>query len=552
MYTDKDVSLVRGSGQPALLEKTVGQLLTEKAAQFPEVDALIVDHQGIHWTYAELESRANRVACGFLRLGLRPGDRIGIWAPNCVEWLLTQLASAKVGLILVSVNPAYRVTEVEYALNKVGCRALVLARSFKSSNYVEMISQLQAEARLPHLEKVICTEDGPAGMLPFSLLMHDPTSAELEMLFDLGGKLRPEQAINIQFTSGTTGSPKGATLSHRSIVNNGYLNGEGMRLGPQDRLCIPVPLYHCFGMVLGVLACITHASTMVFPAAGFDPLETLRAVEQHRCTGLHGVPTMFIAVLRHPEFSRFNVSSLRTGIMAGAPCPQEVMQEVMDKLYMREITIAYGMTETAPSSFQCSIDDSIENRCSTVGRIHPHVEAKLIDDVGNIVPRGEKGEICVRGYNVMLCYWDEPAKTAEAIDADGWMHTGDLGVFDAEGYCSIVGRKKDMIIRGGENISPREIEEYLHKHPAVADVQCVGVFDPVYGEEICACIRLRDGVVAEEEEVRNFCKGQIAHYKVPRYVYFVPEFPTTVTGKVQKNVLRQIAEKALSLQTPAS
>ncbi|MFA6311684.1 MAG: AMP-binding protein [Sterolibacterium sp.] len=556
-------SYVHGASEMPLIGSTVGDCFDAACALHGARDALVVVHQNVRLSFAELKSRVDRLACGLLRLGLNPGDRIGIWSPNNLEWVLTQFATAKAGLVMVNINPAYRRAELEYALNKVGCRALILAAEFKTSNYLEMIYDLAPElahaadggsvgglraARLPTLEYVIRMGPGKSpGMLNFDDFFGDPSGAELEALEQLGGRLQFDDAINIQFTSGTTGAPKGATLSHHNILNNGYFVGEAMRLTAEDRLCIPVPLYHCFGMVLGNMACLTHGATMVYPAGGFDPLATLRAVAAERCTGLHGVPTMFIAMLDHPEFARHDLSSLRTGIMAGSPCPVEVMKRVVSQMNMREVTIAYGMTETSPVSFQSSTDDPLEKRVSTVGRIHPHVEVKVVDDHGCVVARGLPGELLTRGYSVMLGYWDDEEKTRASVDAAGWMHTGDMAVIDDQGYCNIVGRIKDMIIRGGENIYPREVEEYLFRHPKVQDVQVVGLPDRKYGEELCAWIVLREGQQATEQEIRAFCDGQIAHYKIPKYMRFVEGFPMTVTGKVQKYLIRQKMKDELGL-----
>ncbi len=552
-------SYVHGASDKPLIGSTIGNYFDAACARFGERDALVVVHQKVRLSFAELKSRVDALACGLMRLGLAPGDRIGIWSQNNLEWALTQFATAKAGLVMVNINPAYRRAELEYALNKAGCRALILAPEFKTSNYLEMICDLAPElahampgslkaVRLPALEYVIRMGGAKsAGMLNFDDLLGNPSAAEMEALELLGEQLQFDDAINIQFTSGTTGAPKGATLSHHNILNNGYFVGEAMRLTADDRLCIPVPLYHCFGMVLGNMACLTHGTTMVYPAEGFDPLATLRAVAAERCTGLHGVPTMFIAMLDHPEFGNHDLSALRTGIMAGSPCPVEVMKRVVSQMNMREVTIAYGMTETSPVSFQSSTDDPLDKRVSTVGRIQPHVEVKIVDDDGRIVPRGTPGELLTRGYSVMLGYWDDEEKTRAAVDAAGWMHTGDMAMIDGQGYCNIVGRIKDMIIRGGENIYPREVEEYLFRHPKVQDVQVVGLPDRKYGEELCAWIVLREGQKATEDEIRGFCNGQIAHYKIPKYIRFVDEFPMTVTGKVQKYLIRQKMKDELAL-----
>jgi fatty-acyl-CoA synthase len=551
-------SYVHGASRVPLIGETIGTHFDRIAARWPERPALIVRDQGVRWTWAGLKERVESFAAGLLALGLEPGDRVGIWSPNTAEWVVTQFATARTGLILVNINPAYRLSELEYALNKVGCRALILATRFKTSDYLGMLQELAPElstsrpgtlraARLPQLEAVIQIGGQEPGTLAFDEVMARGGDAERHRLGELAGKLQFDDPINIQFTSGTTGSPKGATLTHHNILNNGFFIGEAQRLSEQDKVCIPVPLYHCFGMVLGNLACMTHGSAMVYPGAGFEPEAVLQTVEAEKCTALYGVPTMFIAELEHPSFKRYDLSSLRTGIMAGSPCPIEVMRRVTAQMHMGEVTIAYGMTETSPVSFQSSVDDPIERRVSTVGRIQPHIEVKIVDLEGRIVPPGTPGELCTRGYCVMRGYWGDPERTAEVIDAARWMHTGDLATIDAEGYCNIVGRIKDMVIRGGENVYPREIEEFLYRHPKVQDVQVFGVPDPRYGEELCAAIILREGESASEEEIREFCRGQIAHYKVPRYVRFVTSFPTTVTGKVQKYLMREEVARELGL-----
>jgi len=491
------------------------------------------------WWY-ELARRVDELAAGLLTLGLERGDRVGIWSPNNSEWTLAQFATAKAGLVLVNVNPAYRRSELDYAMNKVECKALILAPALKTSNYLEIVEDLVKAKKLPHLRHVIrLGKEKTAGMLNFDDVAQAGGNAEKVKLVELGPKLQFDDAINIQFTSGTTGHPKGATLSHHNILNNGYFVGLALKLTPADRLCIPVPLYHCFGMVMGNLGCLTHGSTMVYPSEAFDPLATLQAVSEERCTALYGVPTMFIAQLDHPEFDTFDLKSLRTGIMAGSPCPIEVMKRVQSKMNMGEVTIAYGMTETSPVSTQSATDDPLELRVSTVGRVLPHIEIKIIDTEGKAVARGATGEFCTRGYSVMKGYWNDEAKTAESIDEGGWMHTGDLATMDKNGYVNIVGRLKDMVIRGGENVYPREVEEFLYRHPKVQDVQVIGVPDLKYGEEICAWIKLRDGQSADAEEIRAFCKGQIAHFKIPRYIEFVDAFPMTITGKIQKFVMRE-------------
>lgn len=544
-------SFVRGDHSEALIEMTIGALFDRTVERYPDGEALVVRHQNVRWTWRELRERVDAVAAGLLERGLKPGDRVGIWAPNCAEWVIVQFATAKAGLILVNINPAYRVAELDYALNKVGCAALILAPSHKSSDYVAMLCELAPElvgsvpgllnaARLPDLRLVVVLgEIEHAGCLPFAALAGNDTSALANIRLD------PAMPVNIQFTSGTTGFPKGATLSHRNILNNGAFVGARIGLTAADRLCIPVPLYHCFGMVMGNLACAVHGATMVYPAEAFDPGAVLEAVEAERCTALYGVPTMFIAALQHPDFDRFDLSSLRTGIMAGSPCPMAVMREVIERMHMDQVTIAYGMTETSPVSFQSATDDPLDLRVSTVGRVQPHLEVKLIDLGGNIVARGETGELCTRGYSVMLGYWDDAERTADALDAEGWMHTGDLATIDADGYCRIVGRIKDMVIRGGENIYPREIEEYLLTHPDIVDVQGVGIPDEKYGEEMCVWIVARAGATLTEAEVRAHCRGRIAHFKIPRHILFVDGFPMTVTGKVQKFAMREQTLKLL-------
>ncbi|MBS0466773.1 MAG: AMP-binding protein, partial [Proteobacteria bacterium] len=547
-------SHARGSFGTPLIEATIGDFFADMARRQPERDALVSRHQGLRYSYAELHQSARRLASALLGLGLAPGDRVGIWSHNNAEWVLMQLATAQVGLILVNINPAYRTAEVEYALNKVGCKALVSMAQFKTSDYLGMLRELAPELglclpgmlaakRLPTLRSVVWIDvagqgDEQPGMLRFSELMARGNAGDAR-IDTIAAGLKNTDPINIQFTSGTTGFPKGATLTHRNILNNGFFIGECMRLTPADRLCIPVPLYHCFGMVLGNLACITHGSAIVYPNDGFDPLSVLETVQAERCTGLHGVPTMFIAELDHPRFAEFDLGSLRTGIMAGSPCPIEVMKRVQADMHMTEVTIAYGMTETSPVSCQSSFDTPLDKRVSTVGRVQPHLEVKIIDpDTGAAVPRGERGELCTKGYSVMHGYWGDEAKTREAIDAEGFMHTGDLATMDAEGYVNIVGRIKDMVIRGGENVYPREIEEFLYRHPKVQDVQVVGVPDAKFGEELCAWIITKPGQDLTEDEVRAFCQGKIAHYKVPRYIRFVTGFPMTVTGKIQKFKIR--------------
>jgi fatty-acyl-CoA synthase len=558
--TDLVESYVHGAADQPLLGQTIGQALDRAATAWPDHTALISRAQSIRWTWRELRDHADAFAAGLLALGLRRGDRIGIWSLNRAEWALTQFAAARAGLILATINPAYRLSELEFALNKVGCVALVTATAFKSSDYIGMVNTLAPElaasvpgqlsaARLPQLRTVVQI-GGPLapGAIAFDEVAARGGEAERIGLRALAGQLQFDDAVNVQFTSGTTGSPKGVTLTHHNILNNGYFVGRAMRLTEADRICIPVPLYHCFGMVMGNLAALTHGCAIVYPGEGFDPLATLETVQAEGCTALYGVPTMFIAELDHPEFARFDLRTLRTGIMAGAPCPIEVMRRVVERMNMREITICYGMTETSPVSFQSAVDDPLERRVATVGRIHPHLEVKVVDTEGRVVPRGQSGELCTRGYSVMLGYWGDAEKTAEAIDPVGWMRTGDLATLDEEGYCNIVGRIKDMVIRGGENLYPREIEEFLFRHPKIQDVQIFGVADPKFGEELCASIRLREGETMSEDEVRAFCRGQIAHQKVPRYIQFVDEFPMTVTGKIQKFLMREEVEERLGLK----
>jgi fatty-acyl-CoA synthase len=553
-------SYVSGTSDAPLLGETIGRCLDQAVARWGDREALVSPSHDVRWTWKQFAARVDALAAGFLALGLERGARIGVWSLNRPEWTLTQFAAAKAGLILVTINPAYRLSELEFALAKVGCAAIVTATAFKTSNYMEMLNTLLPElatsqpgelqaARLPQLRAVIQI-GGPKcpGTIAFEDVVKIGGARHREQLAELGKTLQFDDAVNIQFTSGTTGSPKGVTLTHHNILNNGYFVGRAMRLTENDRICIPVPLYHCFGMVMGNLASVTLGATMVYPGEGFDPLATLQAIEKERCTALYGVPTMFIAELDHPEFARFDLKSLRTGIMAGAPCPIEVMKRVNNEMNMGEVTIAYGMTETSPVSFQSSTDDPLERRVSTVGRIHPHVEVKVVDLEGRVVPRGERGELCTRGYSVMLGYWDEAEKTADVLDANGWMHTGDIAIIDTEGYCNIVGRIKDMVIRGGENLYPREIEEFLYRHPKIQDVQIFGVADDRYGEELCAWIRTRPGETLTTEEVRAFCQGQIAHNKIPRYVEFVDEFPMTVTGKIQKFLMRETVEAKLGLK----
>jgi fatty-acyl-CoA synthase len=541
-----DLSYVCGVGSEPLLYKTVGAVLEQAAERWGDREALVVGHQNIRWSYRQLDEAADRLAAGFVRLGLVPGDRIGIWAPNRYEWVVTQFATAKAGLILVTINPAYRTSELEYVLNKVGCKALVLAPSFKTSDYAAMFEQVRP--KVPMLQAAILTDDAPrAGFLRYTDVASSATPPDLQRVRELRSLLQPEDAINIQFTSGTTGLPKGATLSHHNVVNNGYFVARRMTFTENDRLCIPVPLYHCFGMVMGVLGCATHGAAMIFPGEAFEPKSVLEALQAERCTGLFGVPTMFIAELEHPDFKRYDLRTLRTGVMAGAPCPVEIMKRVIADMHMKEVTICYGMTETSPVSFQSCRDDSLERRVSTVGTIHPHLEVKIVDAEGRVTPRGERGELLTRGYSVMHGYWDDEEKSKQAIDPQGWMHTGDLATLDEAGYCNIVGRVKDLIIRGGENVSPREIEEFLYRHPKIQDVQVFGVPDRRYGEVVCAWIKLKAGERCEAEAIRAFCREQIAHYKVPAHIRFVEQFPMTVTGKIQKYLMRQEMSRELAV-----
>jgi fatty-acyl-CoA synthase len=526
-------SYAHGAGAAPLLGETIGANLDRTIARFGDREALVSVDQGVRFTYGELGQTVDRLARALLASGVAPGDRLGMWSPNCVEWVIVQYATAKAGVVLVNINPAYRTSELSFALRQSGCQTLVAARAFKSSDYAAMVDEVRSE--LPALEQVVYL-----GSAEWQELLAGADVQLPARQFD--------EPINIQYTSGTTGFPKGAVLSHHNILNNGYFIGEGCHYTERDRVCIPVPFYHCFGMVLGNLACTTHGACMVIPAPAFDPVATLAAVESESCTSLYGVPTMFIAELEHARFGEFDLSSLRTGIMAGSPCPIETMRRVVSEMHMSEVTICYGMTETSPVSTQTAAGDPLEKRVSTVGRVHPHVEVKIVDsESGAIVPRGEPGELCTRGYSVMLSYWDDSPATAEAIDAARWMHTGDLATMDEEGYVNIVGRIKDLVIRGGENLYPREIEEFLMSHPDVAAVQVVGVPDPRYGEELMAWIVPRGGATPDAETIASFCRGKIDHHKIPRYVQCVDEFPMTVTGKVQKFKLREHAIDNLGL-----
>ena len=536
------LSITQGPTDVPLLETTIGEALSLAAERWGDGLALVSRHQAIRWSWAELNHEAERVACGLLAQGIGKGDRVGIWSPNCAEWTVIQFATAKIGAILVNINPAYRTGEAHYALGKVGCSALVTAPSFKSSDYIAMLREID-RATLPDLRLLVSLgEERHDGFLPWGELAAD---VDAEALAHIAATLDRHDAINIQFTSGTTGFPKGATLTHRNILNNGYFAGRNMRLTPQDRICIPVPLYHCIGMVLGNLAALTSGAAMIYPGPAYDPALVLQAVTAERCTALHGVPTMLITILNHPDLDRSDVSSLRTGIMAGALCPRAMMERIITRLNMREVTIGYGMTETSPLTTQTLADEGIEERVATVGRVHAHAQAKVIGPDGQTLQAGQQGEYCSRGYAVMQGYWGDPAKTAEAIDAEGWMHSGDLAVMDERGFVRITGRIKDMIIRGGENIYPKEIEEFLLSHPAIVDAQVFGVSDEKFGEEVCAWVIVRSGDALREDEVITHCKGSIAHYKVPRYVRIVEAFPMTVTGKAQKFEMRKIMESAL-------
>jgi fatty-acyl-CoA synthase len=536
VFTQRDgamsnsMSYANGTTLSALMGETIGSNFDRAASSYPERDALVVPHQDIRWSYGELAGRVDQLARGLVAAGLRPGDRMGIWAPNCAEWVLAQYASAKAGVILVNINPAYRTSELEYVLNRSGCRLLMSARAYKTSDYEGMVEEVTPRCR--DLERTVFLGSGE----------WEEMLAAGDSELSLPAGLQFDDPINIQYTSGTTGFPKGATLTHHNILNNGFFIGEACGYTCNDRVCIPVPFYHCFGMVLGNLACTTHGACIVVPAPTFEPRATLRVVQDERCTSLYGVPTMFIAELELPDFEDFDLTSLRTGIMAGSPCPVEVMHKVIDRMHMAEVTICYGMTETSPVSTQTGADDDVAHRTATVGRVHPHVEIKIIDPVsGTCVERGIPGELCTRGYCVMLGYWNDAEQTAQAIDQAGWMHTGDLATMDQDGYLKIVGRSKEIIIRGGENIYPREIEEFLYAHPDISDVQVVGVPDERYGEAVAAFVIPRAAGAIDPESVREFCRGKIAHYKIPRYVIPVEEFPMTITGKVQKFKLREQA-----------
>jgi fatty-acyl-CoA synthase len=565
------LSYAHGASSTPLLGKTIGAQFDSTVHSFPNQPSIIVDSQDIGYTYAELQQIVNTLCMGLMAIGMEKGEKLGIWAPNCFEWLLLQIATAKLGIILVNLNPAYRLTELEYALNKVQCKLLVCARSFKTSNYLKMIHELAPElehcqpmnllsSRLPYLRGVVQIRDEKnetgeqyprtRGVLDFHRdLLNLSPAIDNEKLSIIASTLQIDDPINIQFTSGTTGKPKAATLTHHNILNNGFFVGERLQYTENDIVCVPVPLYHCFGMVMGNLACIAHGSAIVYPGRGFNALDVLKSVPKHKCTSLYGVPTMFIAMLNHPDFHKFDLSSLRTGIMAGSICPIEVCRRVMDDMHMKEVQICYGMTETSPVSIQTNPHDTIEKRVATVGTVQDHLEIKIVDSNGYIVPRGVTGELLTRGYSVMLGYYNDKEKTEEAIDRTKWMHTGDLGVMDEQGYVSIVGRIKDMLIRGGENVYPREVEDFLYKHEDIFDVQVIGVPDEKYGEEVCAWIILKEHAKGKitAEDIKEYCKDRIAHFKIPRYIKFVDQFPMTVTGKVQKYLMREQMIEELGL-----
>ncbi len=559
------LSYTCGISNKPLLGITIGDMLDQTAAKYPDNEALVVKHQNIRYTYRQFQQKINECARALIAIGIKKGDRVGVWAPNCAEWTIVQFATSKIGAIQVNINPSYRVHELEYALNQSGCVCIVTATQFKTSEYTKMLYELAPELndcapgalvsqKLPVLKTVVRLHSAASsGMYSWADLLNKAGEVSATKLAEVQQTLSADEPINIQYTSGTTGYPKGATLSHHNILNNGYLVTEIMRFTDKDRLVIPVPLYHCFGMVMGNLGCVAQGATIIYAGDGFEPEAVLKTIEEEKATALYGVPTMFIAELEHPNFAKYDLSSLRTGIMAGSPCPVEVMKKVNTMMNMKEVEIAYGMTETSPVSTQTRHDAPLEKRVSTVGRVLPHTEIKIINpETGQVVPRGEKGELCTRGYCVMLGYWNEEAKTKAAIDAARWMHTGDLAVMDAEGYLNIVGRIKDMVIRGGENVYPREIEEFLYQHPKVSDVQVIGVPDKRFGEEIMAWVKLKEGETCISAEIKDFCKGQIAHYKIPRYVKFTDEFPMTVTGKIRKVEMREVSIRELGLGDAAS
>lgn len=555
--TKLSTSYMCGDSSEPLIYETIGNYFDSIAEKFPDNDALIMRHQDVRWTYKQYQEQINKLATGLLNLGIKRGDRVAIWGPNSYEWCLTQYATAKIGAVMVCVNPGYRVTELERALNAVECRVVITAEKFKNSEYLAMLQELAPELSasnphqlnlqaLPHLDMIIRMGEGAtAGMLNFDKVCMLGGAEDVNRLQALKAELQPDDAINIQFTSGTTGSPKAATLTHCNLLNNGYLTTRAMRFTDADRLCIPVPLYHCFGMVSASLTCICSGAAAIFPSAVFEPLATLQAIEDERCTALNGVPTMFIRELDHPDFKQFDLSSLRTGIMAGAPCPEEVMKRVMSDMHMEHILIAYGQTELSTINHITQPDDPIEKRIETVGRVVPRVEVKIIDTAGRVVPVGEKGELCARGYSVMLGYWNDAEKTREIIDTAQWLHSGDIGIMDEDGYVRIVGRTNDMIIRGGENIYPREVEEFLFKHPSIQEVQVFGVPDEKLGEEVCAWVKLVDDITMMPEELKEYCSGKITYVKIPRYIQFVDKYPMTVTGKIQKFKMRDAMTKML-------
>ncbi len=544
----QQLSYIHGTSDVPLLGETIGSYFDRIVAAYPDNEAVVSRHQGVRYTYRQLHAEVERLARALLAAEVEKGDRVGIWSPNNVEWIVVQYATAKIGAILVNINPAYRTHELSYVLNQSGVSVIIAAAGFRQTSYVDMLQEVWSEA--PSLKQVcIIASDAPPGMGVWNALMERSVEASEEDLRAREAILQFDDPINIQYTSGTTGFPKGASLTHHNILNNGYFVAQRLRLSDKDRLCVPVPFYHCFGMVLGNLCFMSHGATVVIPSEAFDPLACLEAVREEGCTALYGVPTMFIAMLDYADFDHYDLNTLRTGIMAGSPCPVEVMRRVIDRMHMTEVTICYGMTETSPVSFQSNTDDDLDRRVSTVGSIHPHVEAKVVDpETGRTVPRGVAGELCSRGYLVMPYYWNNPEATRESIDAGRWMHTGDLAVMREDGYVNIVGRIKDMIIRGGENIYPREIEEFLYTHPQVADAQVIGVPDVKYGEEVCAWVKLKDGETVSEDEIRAFCRGKIATYKIPRYIRFAGQFPMTVTGKIQKFKMREVSIEELGLE----
>ncbi|NIZ04759.1 AMP-binding protein [Pseudoalteromonas sp. HF66] len=551
-------SYYKGCTDSPLIDKTIGQYLDDIVDNYPEHPAIVVHHQQIRLTYKQYQHQINQLAMGLLAIGVKPGDRVGIWSPNNIEWCLTQFATAKIGAIMVCINPAYRPNELKYALNSVECSTLITASEFKASNYISMLNELAPElsnsepgelnlSALPHLKNIIRIGNEPAlGMFSFSDIMQRATDAHKLELDAIAATLHCDQDINIQFTSGTTGNPKGATLSHKNILNNGFLMAQAMKLTHMDKLCIPVPLYHCFGMVLGNLVCISKGATAVFPGDSFDPKTTLEVVEKERCTGLHGVPTMFIAELELKEFANYDLSSLRTGVMAGSTCPEQVMRKVHTLMHMTEVVIGYGQTECSPINNVTETDSPLEKQVTTVGRALAHTEVKIIDELGDVQKVGIPGEVCSRGAGIMRCYWNDEEKTNATIDKEGWLHSGDLGVMDKDGFVAIVGRIKDMIIRGGENIYPREIEEVLYTYPGIQDAAIFGISDEKYGEEVCAWIQPKDDAVLDENAIREFLKDKLAYFKVPKYIRFVEEYPMTVTGKLQKFKMREQMQELLS------